>query len=165
MSPTPIMNNAIKINDKFVKSSSTTTKSNDKFIAINNNEETTATNTLTVTVVTETNQRQRYSNTKKSKFIHHRHLQTNEADVNESLPQPYYTLDHPVEINNVYDDKCLLFTSIKNDIKCVIIRSTVPIVVDDDCDDVCREEITRVVVNGFRESLNDGSFFAALPRF
>lgn len=192
-SPTPFVpkNNAIKTNDKFVikeNNKKVTKNNNDKFISFqttNQPSESTATstNTLTITVTESKIKKQQYSgnsvddssdasnkSTKKNKYIHHRYLK-NASQLSSNShhkrilaePQPYYTEEYPIEIINVYDDKCLFIFN--SNIKCVIIRSTVTIVLDDNCNLDCEEEIKLVVTNGFRESLNDGSFLDALPSY
>ena len=63
----------------------------------------------------------------------------------------------------MYDDKCLYI--LNSNVKCVITRSTVIILLDDNYNVEYEEEIKLVVTNGFRESLNDGSLLDALPSY
>lgn len=68
----------------------------------------------------------------------------------------YYTTEYPVNINRVLD----IYSGCPIGQKCVLVISSIPVVLESGDDP---DEVKGVIAGGMQSSVNDGSFFAAIP--
>lgn len=72
-----------------------------------------------------------------------------------------YTDEHPVVILTVLDDTCIEELVTNTGDSCVVIRSRVTVLVIDET--LVHDEVKNVILEGLRNSFQDGSFLDAIP--
>jgi len=78
------------------------------------------------------------------------------GNVSQQRNLAYYTPENPVTITRVLD----IYSGCPVGQKCVLIISSIPVVLEPGDDP---DEVKGVIAGGMQRSVNDGSFFAAIP--